>query len=497
MMQLRILSTVVTNHLCTECGTCSGICPTHALLMRETPGGQVLPQLVASRCTDCGLCDLVCPELELSQRLRESLSESMTGRIDSAYLAEACDPSVASASQTGGAGRALIAWCMEAGVIDGAVLVVDDPAEPLRPKAVITRNPSAVLGASRSKYCPVPVNALILEMLRFEGRLAYVGLSCHMHGLELAMQRLRKLRSKIVLRVGLFCDRVLTYPAAEFLARCAGLPDAEHIVAFDYRAREWQGWPGDVRISTASGQHKNVSRTARAGSRALFTPAHCWLCPDKLNVLCDLALGDPHGVAEGTTVPTAVIARTSRGAELLRSAALAGRIRLVPADPAVIVAGQHLDDNTRNAIAAGLEFSRRRLQLPAALRAEPLASARGPVPIWVRLAVWWSLESQKPWGARVLARLPTWEPRVWMWFKSGPRRRYRWARQVIARFFRTGRLRGSNSAAGPARVPSHPDSLVRTCDTRAASAGRTLSRTADSAPEGRPATHHRDSTTAT
>lgn len=441
MIDLRILSGVVANHLCTECGTCSGICPTDALPMRETPGGQVLPDLVESKCIECGLCDMVCPELELPERFQAALADPFQGPIRSAFLGRAADDPTEIAGQAGGVGRALVAWCLESGQIDGAVIVVDDPAEPFRPKALIATDPSQVRGASRSKYCPIPVNALILQMMRFEGRLAYVGLSCHMQGLELAVQRVRKLRNKVVLRIGLFCDRVLTYPAAEFLSRCSGAGNSGSVAKFDYRGKEWKGWPGDIRVVTADGRDHNSPRASRAGSRALFTPVHCWLCPDKLNVLCDIALGDPHGVVRARSVPSAILARTETGERFLRAAESAGAIRLESADAERIVAGQNIRDNTQIAMAGGREMLRRGLELPKVLQEGPFAAERGRKLRWMRLAIWWSIESQKPWGIRVLRNLPTWEPRAWMWFKSGPRKRYRWFTAALKRFARTGRLR--------------------------------------------------------
>jgi coenzyme F420 hydrogenase subunit beta len=446
MIDLKVISGVVANHLCTECGTCSGICPTDALPMRETAGGQVLPELVESKCIECGLCDMVCPELELPEQFLQSLADPFEGPIRAAYLGSAADDATAHAGQAGGLGRALVAWCLETGRIDGAVIVVDDPAEPLRPKALIATDPGQVRAASRSKYCPIPVNALIMEMMRFEGRLAYVGLSCHMQGLELAMQRVRKLRKKVVLRIGLFCDRVLTYPAADFLARCAGAEQARDIDRFDYRGKEWRGWPGDIRVITRDGREHNTPRAARAGSRALFTPVHCWLCPDKLNVLCDIALGDPHGVVRGRSVPSAVLVRTEAGEEFLKAAQSAGSIRLEAIEADRIVAGQNIRDNTEIAKACGREMSRRGFELPEVLRAGPLKAGGGRTPRWVRIAIWWSIESQTPRGTKLLRRLPVWEPRAWMWFKSGPRKRYRWFKSVLIRVVTTGRLHGTRPA---------------------------------------------------
>jgi coenzyme F420 hydrogenase subunit beta len=421
MIDLKIISEVVANGLCTECGSCVGICPPVALEMRETPGGQVLPHLTESLCTECTLCDLICPEIEMSPLLELHLEKPMTGPVLAAYLADAVDTGVALEGQTGGLGRALLAFGLETGRIQGAVCVVDDPERPMRPKAIIARTPEEVLKASRSKYCPVPVNELLSEMTRFDGKLGYVGLSCHMQGLQMAMDRVKKLRKKVVLRVGLMCDRVLTYHAADFHARCATRGSSDEIVKFDYRSKEWNGWPGDIRVETRGDRVHNAKRTYRTGSKPLFTCTHCYLCPDKLNVLADVSLGDPHGVVQGHHVPTATIVRTDAGHEFLKAAEAAGRIRLAAADADEIARGQSIGQHVEDVQACGREMLHRGKPLPVFLQRGGLKVQKQRArPLWARLAIWWGFTSQQPWGIWVVRHVPRWVPllrkarsRVW------------------------------------------------------------------------------------
>jgi coenzyme F420 hydrogenase subunit beta len=443
MIDLKVLSEVVAGNICTECGACAGICPTDALPMRETRGGQVLPDLVEAKCIECGLCDMVCPQIELSDRYAELVHGPLKGPVVGSYLAQTTDPLIEREAQAGGLGRSLVAWCMDKGIVDAAVVVVDDPDEPMRPKAVLTRDPAVVLGSSRSKYCPIPVNDLILEMMRFDGRIAFIGLSCHMQGLQLAIERIGKLKKKVVLRLGLFCDRVLTYQAPEFYARCAGVRPGERITYFDYRNKEKNGWYGEYRVKTDSGRDLSAPRTIKAGSRALFTPLHCWLCPDKANVLSDVSIGDPHGVASGRSVPSAVLVRTAFGEEVMRGAELDGRIRRTPVDAARLVKGQNLEHNAWMAEVVGRAVARKGGLLPVILR-EGKAAQPGPLPVWARLAAWWSVESQTETGIRLLGHLPTWEPAAWLWIRQGPVKQWKRGVMVLRRLATTGRLRGSN-----------------------------------------------------
>jgi coenzyme F420-reducing hydrogenase beta subunit len=311
---------------------------------------------------------------------------------------------------------------------------------------VLTTDPASVLGSARSKYCPIPVNDLILEMMRFKGRIAFFGLSCHMQGMQLAMERIRKLEQKVVLRLGLFCDRVLTYQAADFYARCAGASKEERITYFDYRNKEKNGWYGEYRVKTDTGRDLSAPRTIKAGSRALFTPLHCWLCPDKANVLSDISIGDPHGVASGRSVPSAILVRTTFGEEVLRGAERDGRIRRTPMDTATLVEGQSLEHNAGIAEMMGRHLAETGKRLPVFLR-DSKAMQPGPRPMWVRLAAWWSVKSQTETGIRLLGYLPTWEPAAWLWIRQRLVKQSRRAIVVLKRFVTTGRLRASSSSA--------------------------------------------------
>ena len=47
--------------LCTQCGTCEGVCPTAAVtLVRDRHRGYAV-RVDGSKCTDCGICLDTCP----------------------------------------------------------------------------------------------------------------------------------------------------------------------------------------------------------------------------------------------------------------------------------------------------------------------------------------------------------------------------------------------------------------------------------------------------
>jgi len=406
------IAPVVETCLCTGCGTCVGICPTEALAMTETPGGLMVPRADFARCTACGRCETVCPQMRISGRLESHLADPFVGPVQKAFLGQATDPSAAAAGQTGGLGRALLAWALESGWADQAVCVMPDPDRPLHPAAVLTSNPADVLSSCRSKYCPIPVNTLLRRIRGGGQRVAYLGLGCHLQGLALALEHYPDLQERIVLKIGLFCDRVLSYRAVDFLIRCAGLSTPQ-AAAFDYRDKTWRGWPGDTRITDHRGQVHYLSRAYRTGCREFFTPLACRLCIDKLNALADVSLGDPYGLARGARVPTAAIARTPLGLSCLMEAHREGRVNLSPADPKRILDHQNIHSRVRNAVCVARPLVAGNRLVPAALRTAPLTvTSKGPRPLRARWAVWAATRLATASATAYLRRLPRWLPRL-------------------------------------------------------------------------------------
>ncbi|HIJ89526.1 MAG: ferredoxin-type protein NapF [Desulfobulbaceae bacterium] len=43
------------------CRTCGEQCDSSAIIFQPSPGGRILPQLVAAECNGCGACQAVCP----------------------------------------------------------------------------------------------------------------------------------------------------------------------------------------------------------------------------------------------------------------------------------------------------------------------------------------------------------------------------------------------------------------------------------------------------
>ncbi len=332
---------VLERHLCTGCGTCAGVCPVNAIEMVEWQSGELRPEIEGALCIDCGLCLKVCPGINV-RRTKASLGDPFVGEISAAYAGQITNKNLLATAQSGGIVTGLLLHALEVGYIDAALVTSQNVNGIVRPVVKLTDDPDEIISAQQSKYCPVALNAFLPDIRKSSRRIAVVGLPCHMHGLWNIGKEFPDLLKNVVMRIGLFCDRTLTYGAIDSLIKTAGLK--EHNVAdFRYRSKKWRGWPGDVYIKNNHGEEINLPREIRYMIKEKFTPIRCRLCYDKLNTFADISVGDSYGISESVEGMSSIIIRNENIHKLILSARDSGSIRLQDVDPYRIVCGQAIE----------------------------------------------------------------------------------------------------------------------------------------------------------
>jgi coenzyme F420 hydrogenase subunit beta len=228
----------------------------------------------------------------------------------------------------------LLIFALEEGIVDGVLVVRMKKDKPLEPEPFIARTREQVIWASKSKYCPVPANVALKEIMSKRGKFAVVGLPCHIQGIRKAEALDKKIREKIRLHLGLFCSHTINFNGTEVLLHKFGV-DKRIVRKLDYRGN---GWPGNLSITLSNGQtlrgKQNDYRKEWWNplfSPFFFTPLRCMLCSDQTNELADLSFGDAwlkeilKKDKMGTSV---VISRSKAGEEILKRAELKGKITL-------------------------------------------------------------------------------------------------------------------------------------------------------------------------
>lgn len=344
--------TSVSEHgLCTGCGTCAAICPRDAVeMLVDRSAGIYVPCLNTERCNQCGACLEICPGRSLDfGRLNLDIfgrepGDILLGNYENCYIGYAADHEIRYNSSSGGMVTALLLYALEAGIVDGVLVTRMKSSRPLQPEPFIARKKEEVISAAGSKYCPVPANIALKEILAAkEGeRFAVVGLPCHLHGLRKAEMTDERLRRAIRIHFGLFCEHVDTFFNTEHILSRHGI-SSKTVAHLDYRGC---GWPGSMIavVNERGGSRKRVPLRHYLtwhGLR-LSVPKSCRLCCDETAELADISFGDAwlpelqHDKL-GTSI---IVSRNEVGEQLLHDAALRGRVVLEKASPRDVVRSQ-------------------------------------------------------------------------------------------------------------------------------------------------------------
>lgn len=309
--------------LCTQCGTCEGVCPTAAVtLVRDRHRGYAV-RVDGSKCTDCGICLDTCPGEGLDftagawwrARNEGAPAPDFLGPWRSLWFGWAADETTRFAGASGGVATALLQEALEQGLINAAAVCRVDPTDALAIEPVLARSTEEIAACRGSKYNVVAMNTLLRRLLDDPGRYAFIGLPCHIQGLRKAQERNSRLRRRVVFTLGIFCGWQSEPRATEMTARRAGLDPAE-LTAVRYRGPDW---PGGMRLETRSGQVWERPYPAYFDRLMwAYTPPRCRLCPDALAELADISLGDAWLQRfKGTPGVSDVIVRTPVGETVL------------------------------------------------------------------------------------------------------------------------------------------------------------------------------------
>ncbi|OPY14818.1 MAG: coenzyme F420-reducing hydrogenase subunit beta [Syntrophus sp. PtaB.Bin001] len=344
------ISCVVEKMLCCTCGACAAVCRQEAISYEETVGGHLFPVIDKERCTACGLCYKACPSVNVGTDLRNAIRTSaFEGTALECHVGKAADRKLYVNSQSGGIVSALLMHLLETHEIGAAVVCAMVPGNPPRPVVLCAESKEQILSAQKSKYCPIPVLGILRDVRKRNLPVALVGLPCHFHGLSSMADIDAALVQHVKYKIGLVCDRVMTYGAIDYLIRQAGFVAEEETLKFDFRDKAHPQYPGNVVIGHPGKEPKILPDGTRNRIKNAFTPARCRVCFDKMNILSDITVCDPHGLKDidRRDGESAVIVRTEKGRTLIREAVSGKRLYLKKADYGEITRGQKIERKRR------------------------------------------------------------------------------------------------------------------------------------------------------
>ena len=292
------IDSVVQNELCTQCGACVAMCPHNNIVLERDEHWRFFPKVIAEEpCVKhCkSLCVEICSGVHEDSSLwkkqpivERDYEEWCAGPVVKTWIGYSNDEGIRSRGTSGGLITGLLVYLLETGKINGALLVGPNKSHPLEHDIMIARTREEIEDAWGSKYYPMPIGKLFDQLMNKNEKYAVVLLGCHMRALRLMERRIPRLRTNVVLRIGIICGYCSGFKATVDQAHDWGIKDLTQITRIDYRDGKW---PGNVRIQTPTTDKATVIYNFLA--RLPFTTnQRCMICSDLMNETADITLGD-------------------------------------------------------------------------------------------------------------------------------------------------------------------------------------------------------------
>jgi coenzyme F420 hydrogenase subunit beta len=244
---------------------------------------------------------------------------------------------------SGGTTTALLAYLLESGRIDGAMVVKGwvDHHGKVQAEFVIATTREELLEAQGSKYQAVRFGKRELSMIAsFPGRLAFVLLPCDATKLAGARRRRPEVDDRVALVIALYCGHNSEPELVQSVVERIGEGHGQ-LTDFHYRSGHWRG------VLTAT--YEDGSTLVRPHNQFknhhnlyFYSQPKCNHCFDHFGYDCDLSVGDiwTLSMRRHPIKHTAVITRSELADELLGAAVDDGVLRRSETDVRDILDGQ-------------------------------------------------------------------------------------------------------------------------------------------------------------
>jgi coenzyme F420 hydrogenase subunit beta len=211
------------------------------------------------------------------------------GRWTGLWAARMAEDRLLVDASSGGVMTGIAAHLLAAGHVRGvAVTLLRYGNSGPRPEPIIARSLDELLLAQGSKYCPVPLLALLPELERSDGPFALVGTPCQIAALRLLQRVQPEWRERVPLCIGSFCGGFRDLRDTDALIRRSGF-DPTRVTRFRYRGG---GQPGSMLIEDGSGRSAILPYPDYARRTGFAKIARCRTCVDATAELADFACGD-------------------------------------------------------------------------------------------------------------------------------------------------------------------------------------------------------------
>ena len=325
----HLYSEIVATEICCGCSACIVACPHKVLELNDFDPVQTDLNSPFDNCVHgedgCSLCAMAClrlgPALDVIEKSvhgRRRDQDQPEGTYRYKTLARAADERILARGQDGGAVTALLAWALDQGELDGAVVAAPSDTVPWldEPKLVRTSEELIATAGSRYSYCATPLGLKKAVEAKCKS-VALVGVSCESTAArQLAAEKIKRPIRPVKLVIGLMCCETFDYDA--FM-----VGKVAHELDIDLAEVVKVNVKGKVIVTLRNGEDVIIPlKDARP-----YANEWCHHCPDFAAEHADLSCG---GLGmEGWTM---ILVRSETGEDLLKRADAAGVVELREAD---------------------------------------------------------------------------------------------------------------------------------------------------------------------
>jgi len=330
----KIIREVVLNDLCIGCGVCITVCPTNSISMAWNKDGLLIP-IQNGKCEDEKKCIDVCPfnptpknilrtENEISSIFNENFTneDSILGKYISIY--SGYSSYFRSLSSSGGIATWVLKEILLKKIADSVIVVGEDTSENSNLFHYSKIDfPDELSQYSQTKYYPITLSEVLLEIEKSEKKVAIIGIPCFLKALRLKQYFYPSFGEKVVFTIGIFCGGMKSSFFTEYLSSRCGVYKNE-IVKPQYRIKDLSSTASDYSFGVYNRYSKDfhsmkMKTVGDMWGTGMFKPNACEFCDDLSAELADISLGDAwiSPYAENGAGTNVIIVRTKAAEDLL------------------------------------------------------------------------------------------------------------------------------------------------------------------------------------
>lgn len=282
---------VVKSDLCIGCMACTSLVPEGSF---KNNGKMLVPDFndeVLSAHSSMREFNKICPGTGYSMldtKVQNKVVDKYFGQYDSYLAASYDDVDHIRKASSGGIMSGFAMFLLDEKIVDGVIATeFEYGVGTVVPKPRIYTSSTSLKKSQGSKYTPVPIFTILPEMLKFNGKLLFIGTPCQIAALNELRKKYVELDDKLLFTFGNFCGGFRDIREMKKFIKISG-NSGEKLTNFQFRG---DGQPGKMIIDSKK-EKWEANYPEYADLTGYKKYYRCRVCIDATAELADISFGD-------------------------------------------------------------------------------------------------------------------------------------------------------------------------------------------------------------